>query len=41
MNHPKLTRIPKILETPKEGDDGKRDPAKDRHNLAVLRDLVE
>jgi len=41
MNHPELARIPKILETPKEGDDGKRDPAKDRHNLAVLRGLIE
>lgn len=39
MNHPKLARIPLILETPKEGADGKVSPAKDRGNLAILRRL--
>ena len=40
MNHPKLARIPLILETPKEGDDGKVSPAKDRGNLATLRRML-
>ena len=39
MKHPKLARIPLILETPKEGADGKVSPAKDRGNLATLRRL--
>jgi deoxyribonuclease IV len=39
MNHPKLARVPLILETPKEGADGKVSPAKDRGNLATLRRL--
>jgi deoxyribonuclease-4 len=39
MNHPKLAHIPLILETPKEGADGKVSPAKDRGNLAMLRRL--
>jgi len=29
-----------ILETPKEGADGKVDPAIDRHNLATLRGML-
>jgi deoxyribonuclease-4 len=37
MNHPRLARIPMILETPKEGADGKVSPARDRANLATLR----
>jgi deoxyribonuclease-4 len=37
MKHPKLARVPLILETPKEGADGKVSPAKDRGNLATLR----
>jgi deoxyribonuclease-4 len=37
MNHPKLAHVPLILETPKEGADGKVSPAKDRGNLATLR----
>jgi deoxyribonuclease-4 len=40
MNHPKLRRIPMILETPKEGADGKPSPAKDRKNLHLLRTLA-
>ena len=40
MNHPKLAGIPLILETPKEGADGKVSPAKDRGNLAILRGFV-
>jgi len=39
MNHPKLAHVPLILETPKEGADGKVSPAKDRGNLATLRRL--
>jgi len=34
---PRLERVPVILETPKEGDDGKVDPEQDRRNLAALR----
>lgn len=37
VNHPKLAGIPMILETPKEGADGKVSPARDRTNLARLR----
>jgi len=39
MRHPRLAHVPMILETPKEGDDGKPDPANDRDNLARLRRL--
>jgi deoxyribonuclease-4 len=37
MRHPRLVGIPVVLETPKEGPDGKPDPANDRANLAILR----
>jgi deoxyribonuclease-4 len=37
--HPKLAKVPFILETPKEGPDGKPDPKQDRTNLALLRRL--
>ncbi len=40
MNHPKLAHVPLILETPKEGADGKVSPAKDRGNLATLRRML-
>jgi deoxyribonuclease-4 len=40
MNHPKLAKIPLILETPKEGPDGKPCPQQDRDNLATLRGFV-
>ena len=40
MNDPRLAGIPVILETPKEGADGKVDPAIDRHNLATLRGML-
>lgn len=40
MNDPRLAGIPIILETPKEGADGKPDPAIDRMNLATLRGMV-
>ncbi len=39
MRHPRLAHVPMILETPKEGEDGKPDPAIDRANLARLRRL--
>lgn len=39
VNHPQLAGIPLVLETPKEGPDGKPSPARDRANLAVLRRL--
>lgn len=39
VNHPRLAGIPLILETPKEGPDGKVSPAQDRANLALLRRL--
>lgn len=39
ITHPALARIPFILETPKEGPDGKPSPAVDRRNLATLRRL--
>lgn len=37
VNHPRLASIPMILETPKEGPDGKASPERDRANLARLR----
>jgi len=37
MRHPRLAGIPVVLETPKEGPDGKPHPDNDRGNLAVLR----
>ena len=37
MNDPRLARIPMILQTPKEGPDGKVSPALDRRNIATLR----
>ena len=40
VNHPKLAGIPFILETPKEGPDGKPSPAIDRSNLTNLRRLT-
>lgn len=40
VNHPKLAGIPFILETPKEGPDGKPSPAIDRSNLTTLRRLT-
>ena len=40
MNDPRLAGIPVILETPKEGEDGKPDPAVDRKNLATLRGML-
>ena len=39
ITHPALSRVPFILETPKEGPDGKPSPAVDRRNLATLRRL--
>ena len=40
LSHPRLTGIPFILETPKEGPDGKPSAAVDRANLARLRSLA-
>ena len=40
MRHPKLAKIPMILETPKEGPNGKVHPRHDRGNLATLRRLA-
>ena len=40
MNHPLLAAVPLVLETPKEGPDGKPSPAEDRRNLAALRRLA-
>ncbi len=40
MTHPGLAGIPIVLETPKEGRDGKPTPASDRRNLALLRRLA-
>lgn len=40
VSHPRLRGIPLILETPKEGPDGKPSPAVDRRNLATLRRLA-
>ncbi|MGI9177570.1 MAG: deoxyribonuclease IV, partial [Pirellulales bacterium] len=37
--HPALTGIPWILETPKEGPDGKPSAAVDRRNIATIRRL--
>ena len=37
VGHPRLARIPWILETPKEGADGKPHTRHDRRNLAALR----
>lgn len=39
MRHPRLARVPIVLETPKEGPDGTTSPRQDRRNLAVLRRL--
>jgi deoxyribonuclease-4 len=41
VNHPKLKKIPMILETPKEGPDGKPTPQADKTNLEVLRKLAK
>ena len=41
VNHPQLAGIPLVLETPKEGVDGKPTPATDRANLALLRRLAK
>lgn len=41
VNHPRLAGIPLVLETPKEGPDGKPTPATDRANLALLRRLAK
>ena len=41
VNHPRLAGIPWILETPKEGPDGKPSPTVDRGNLATLRKLAQ
>ena len=40
VSHPKLKAVPFILETPKEGADGKPDPANDIRNLRLLRRLA-
>ena len=40
MNDPRLADIPWILETPKEGADGKPCPDVDRRNLATLRGFL-
>ena len=37
VNHPQLAGVPMILETPKEGADGKPHPANDIRNLGALR----
>ena len=39
VTHPKLKKIPFILETPKEGADGKPDPKNDIRNIKLLRRL--
>ncbi|MFM8415151.1 MAG: TIM barrel protein, partial [Planctomycetota bacterium] len=41
VNHHRLAGIPLVLETPKEGPDGKPTPATDRANLALLRRLAK
>jgi len=41
VNHPRLDGVPFILETPKEGADGKPDPANDIRNLKLLRRLQQ
>jgi len=40
VTHPKLKKVPFILETPKEGADGKPDPANDIRNLQLLRRMA-
>ena len=40
VSHPRLKAVPFILETPKEGADGKPDPANDIRNLRLLRRLA-
>jgi len=40
MTHPRLAGIPLVLETPKEGPDGRPTPTTDRRNLALLRRLA-
>lgn len=40
VNHPQLKTIPMILETPKEGPDGKSTPQADKSNLRLLRTLA-
>ena len=40
VTHPRLKAVPFILETPKEGADGKPDPANDIRNLRLLRRLA-
>ena len=40
VTHPRLAGIPLILETPKEGPDGRPSVAVDRRNLATLRRLA-
>ncbi len=39
LAEPRLARVPVVLETPKEGADGKPDPEQDRRNLAILARL--
>jgi len=41
VKHPRLDGVPFILETPKEGADGKPDPANDIRNLKLLRRLQQ
>ena len=40
VRHPRLAGIPLILETPKEGPNGKPSIAMDRGNLATLRRMA-
>lgn len=40
VTHPKLKKVPFILETPKEGADGKPDPANDIRNLRLLKRMA-
>lgn len=39
VRHPLLAHVPLVLETPKEGSDGRPSPDEDRRNLATLRRL--
>lgn len=39
VRHPLVAHVPLVLETPKEGADGRPSPDEDRRNLAVLRRL--
>ena len=39
VTHPRLKKVPFILETPKEGADGKPDPKNDIRNIKLLRRL--